>query len=57
MHSLFTLTFPEQTDHGGRLRVIATVEDPPAVHHIPAAQRLALPLGPGPRGGAVAMAT
>jgi uncharacterized protein YbaR (Trm112 family) len=33
---------------GGRLRVIATVEDPVAVRHILAARRPAEPLGPGP---------
>jgi hypothetical protein len=42
---------------GGRLRVIATVEDVLAVRHILAAQRWAQPLGPGPPGGAFAMAS
>jgi hypothetical protein len=42
---------------GGRLRVIATVEDPVAVRQILAAHRAAEPLGPGPPGGASAIAT
>ena len=33
---------------GGRLRMIATVEDPVAVRQILAARRPAEPLGPGP---------
>jgi hypothetical protein len=46
-----------RTDRPWRLRVIATVEDPRTVHHIPAAQRLAATARAGPSSGAVAMAT
>jgi hypothetical protein len=49
---LFTLRFPDETDHGGRLRVIATGEDAVAVRQILAAHRVAQPLGPGAPGGA-----
>jgi len=44
---------------GGKLRVIATVEDPLAVRQILAARRSAEPLGPGPPdpAGAPVMAT
>jgi hypothetical protein len=41
---------------GGRLRVIATVEDPLAVRQILTAHRAAEPLGPGPPAGASAIA-
>jgi uncharacterized protein YbaR (Trm112 family) len=37
---------------GGRLRVVATVEDPVAVRQILAARRPPEPLGPGPPAGA-----
>jgi hypothetical protein len=46
-----------RTDRPWRLRVIATVENPRAVHHILAAQRLAAAAPAGPSSGAVAMAT
>jgi hypothetical protein len=38
---------------GGRLRVIATIEDPVAVRQILAARRPAEPLGPAPPAGAL----
>jgi hypothetical protein len=41
---------------GGRLRVVATVEDPVAVRQILAARRPAEPLGPGPPAGAPVVA-
>jgi uncharacterized protein YbaR (Trm112 family) len=42
---------------GGRMRVIAMVEDPVAVRQILAARRPAAPTGPGPPAGAPAMAS
>jgi hypothetical protein len=42
---------------GGRMRVIAMVEDPVAVRQILAARRPAAPAGPGPPAGAPAMAS
>jgi hypothetical protein len=41
---------------GGRLRVVATVEDPVAVRHILATWRPPEPLGPGPPAGAPVIA-
>ena len=42
---------------GGRMRVIAMVEDPVAARQILAARRPAGPAGPGPPPGAPAMAS